>query len=101
MGWPAVRARPHRRHRASGGGAVYSWRNGPRARKAGIEGVGAEDARHGRGGGTTAVYAIGGMERCRVGEALAAGAHGVAVVGAILEADDPETAARALCVAVD
>jgi len=42
------------------------------------------------------VYAIGGLSTARAGEVRAAGAHGVAVVGAILEADAPEAAARAL-----
>lgn len=42
------------------------------------------------------VYAIGGLSAARAGEVRAAGAHGVAVVGAILEADAPEAAARAL-----
>ena len=46
--------------------------------------------------GPVPVYAIGGLSAARAGEARGAGAHGVAVVGAILEADAPEAAARAL-----
>ena len=46
--------------------------------------------------GPVPVYAIGGLTAARAREARAAGARGVAVVGAILEADAPEAAAREL-----
>jgi thiamine-phosphate pyrophosphorylase len=41
-------------------------------------------------------FAIGGIELANVAQVVAAGARGVAVVRAIRDADDPETAARAL-----
>ncbi len=42
----------------------------------------------------TPVYAIGGIDAARVGDVIAAGGHGVAVCGALLQAPDPaETAA--------
>ena len=47
------------------------------------------------------VIAIGGITPDRVPEVIQAGARGVAVIGAIVEADDPRAAARALRVAVD
>jgi len=47
------------------------------------------------------VYGIGGMDAARAGDVRAAGAHGVAVVGAILEADDPGAAVRALLQGLD
>ncbi len=46
-------------------------------------------------------FAIGGIELSNVGEVAAAGAPGVAVVRAIRDADDPETAARLLRAALD
>jgi thiamine-phosphate pyrophosphorylase len=51
--------------------------------------------------GPLPVYAIGGIDAGRVAVARGAGAHGVAVVGAILEADAPEAAAGALLRALD
>lgn len=42
------------------------------------------------------VFAIGGITRDTVRPCLAAGAHGVAVIGAIIAAADPQQAARAL-----
>ena len=45
--------------------------------------------------------AIGGITPDRVAEVIRAGARGVAVIGAIVEAEDPRAAARALRVAVD
>ncbi|HEX5416436.1 MAG TPA: thiamine phosphate synthase [Chloroflexota bacterium] len=42
------------------------------------------------------VIAIGGIDADRVGEVLAAGAAGIAVISAILDANDPGKAARAL-----
>ncbi len=47
------------------------------------------------------VLAIGGITAARVSEVMVAGAHGVAVVGAIAGAPDPAAAAAALRVAVD
>ena len=47
------------------------------------------------------VIAIGGITPARVAEVMQTGARGVAVIGAIVEADDPRAAARALRVAVD
>jgi thiamine biosynthesis protein ThiS len=47
------------------------------------------------------VIAIGGITPERVTEVVQTGARGVAVIGAIVEADDPRAAARALRVAVD
>jgi thiamine-phosphate diphosphorylase len=47
------------------------------------------------------VYAIGGVNATRVAAMRRAGAYGVAVVGAILEADAPKAAARALVEALD
>ena len=46
-------------------------------------------------------FAIGGVELSTMGDVLAAGAPGVAVVRAIRDADDPETAARLLRSALD
>ena len=42
------------------------------------------------------VLAVGGITPERVAEVIAAGADGVAVIGAILDAEDPKAAARAL-----
>jgi thiamine biosynthesis protein ThiS len=47
------------------------------------------------------VIAIGGITPERVAEVIQTGARGVAVIGAIVEADDPRAAARALRVAVE
>jgi thiamine biosynthesis protein ThiS len=47
------------------------------------------------------VIAIGGITPDRVTEVIQAGARGVAVIGAIVAAEDPRAAARALRVAVD
>ena len=46
------------------------------------------------------VYAIGGVRADSARAVLGAGAHGVAVCGAILEADDPRAAAEALLAAL-
>jgi thiamine-phosphate pyrophosphorylase len=50
---------------------------------------------------TLPVVAIGGLTASRVASILQAGAHGVAVVAAILEAHDPCAAAAALGAALD
>ncbi len=47
------------------------------------------------------VIAIAGITAARVPEVLAAGAHGVAVIGAISQADDPGAATEALLAALD
>jgi thiamine-phosphate pyrophosphorylase len=47
------------------------------------------------------VIAVGGVTTARISELLAAGAHGVAVVAAISEADDPARATAALLAALD
>jgi len=47
------------------------------------------------------LVAIGGVDRDRAAEAVMAGADGVAVVSAILAADDPQEAARGIRAAVD
>ncbi|TCJ20489.1 thiamine phosphate synthase [Rubrobacter taiwanensis] len=47
------------------------------------------------------VLAVGGIDASNVGEVLAAGASGVAVISSILAAPDPEAAARELRAAVD
>lgn len=48
----------------------------------------------------TPVYAIGGIEIARVPEVIHAGAHGVAVCGAILSASDPRRVAEAFTLAL-
>src|SRR5206468_808946 len=45
-------------------------------------------------------FAIGGIDPSNIVEVVAAGAERVVVVRAIRDADDPETAARALCSAL-
>lgn len=47
-------------------------------------------------GGRTRVIALGGVEPSRAASCAAAGAHGVAVIRALLDAPDPGAAARAL-----
>jgi len=47
------------------------------------------------------VYAIGGITAARIPAVLAAGAHGVAVCGAILGADEPQAAAAGLAQAIE
>jgi thiazole tautomerase (transcriptional regulator TenI) len=47
------------------------------------------------------VIAIGGITSHRVAEVIQTGARGVAVIGSIVEADDPQAAARTLRVVVD
>jgi thiamine-phosphate pyrophosphorylase len=46
------------------------------------------------------LFAIGGMEVSRVPEIIHAGAHGIAVAGAILSASDPQRAAEAFALAL-
>ena len=47
------------------------------------------------------LVAIGGIDAARAGEAVAAGAAGVAVVSAVMAAADPRAAARAIRESVD
>lgn len=47
------------------------------------------------------VVAIGGIDADRIGSVMAAGAHGVAVLSAVVAADDPERAARRCRQALD
>jgi len=47
------------------------------------------------------LFAIGGVTAARVREVVKAGAHGVAVVGSVMAADDVERAARELLTALD
>ena len=47
------------------------------------------------------VIAVGGITAENAGEVIAAGADGVAVIGAIMDADDPQQAARDLRQAID
>jgi thiamine monophosphate synthase len=47
------------------------------------------------------VYALGGIDRTNAAEAVGAGAHGVAVMGAVMRADDPAAVVRLLLREVD
>jgi len=47
------------------------------------------------------VIAVGGITAERIADLIAAGADGIAVIGAILDADDPAAAARSLRAALD
>jgi len=47
------------------------------------------------------VFAIGGIGRENVGEVIAAGAHGIAAISAVLAADDPDAAASGIGQQVD
>ncbi len=78
-----------------GGGPVFSTPTKPEQAGVGIELV-RYAARHAR----KPFFAIGGIDSGNVAEIVAAGAHGVAVVRALTEADNPERAARALRSAV-
>jgi thiamine-phosphate pyrophosphorylase len=51
--------------------------------------------------GTTPIVAIGGVATTNAADIRAAGAHGVAVIRAILDATDPAAATRAIRVAID
>jgi thiamine-phosphate pyrophosphorylase len=74
-----------------GVGAVFASPTKTESVAAGLELVQATAARV-----TIPWFAIGGIDLSNVAEVVAAGAPGVAVVRAIRDADDPETAARAL-----
>ena len=47
------------------------------------------------------VGAIAGIDADNLGDVIAQGADGIALIGAVLKADDPQTAARQLRQAVD
>ncbi len=77
-------------------GAVYETASKPGATPAGVELVRAvAEAVH------IPVVAVGGINAEDVGEAIGAGADGVAVIGAIMDADDPKWAAGRLRRALD
>jgi thiamine-phosphate diphosphorylase len=77
-------------------GAVYETRSHPGQTPAGIALVRAvaEAVR-------VPIVAVGGITPERVAEVIEAGADGIAVIGAILDADDPQAAARALRTALE
>ena len=84
---------------AAGGGAdwlvaghVYPTPAKPGREPLGLRGLGAVV----RAAGGRPVVAIGGIDGSRIGEVLGAGAAGVAVIGAVARAADPEQAAREL-----
>jgi thiamine-phosphate pyrophosphorylase len=64
--------------------------------KEGRPAVGLELVRYAAANATLPWFAIGGIDAANVAEVVAAGATRVAVVRAIVEAEDPEAAARAL-----
>ncbi len=99
------------------GKSVHSLENALRAHKAGIDyvvlGTIFQSASHpdGETGGlarvaevtgkmSTPVIAIGGITARNAGDVVAAGASGIAVIGAIIEAQDPREAANELAVAI-
>ena len=77
-------------------GTIYATSSKPSVSPAGV-GLVAEAARATR----LPLLAIGGVTAGRAPEAMAAGAWGVAVISAVLDADDPADAARRLRVALD
>jgi thiazole tautomerase (transcriptional regulator TenI) len=77
-------------------GHVYPSRSKPGLPPLGLSGLAAIVA-----AAPCPVLAIGGITPERVAEVVRAGAYGVAVIGAIAEADDPHAAAAALRVALD
>ena len=78
-------------------GTIYRTESKPAQPAAGPQRV-REVARRVR---PTPIFAIGGVRVSRVPELIRAGAHGVAVCGAILAANDPRRAAEALRLALD
>ncbi len=77
-------------------GTVFASQSHPGGATIGVEGVRAVcDAVHVR------VIAIGGITAANAGDVVRAGAAGVAVIGAILDADDPRRAAAELRRAID
>jgi len=78
-------------------GPVY-----PTASKPGHPGSGPDLVRRvARLASPIAVFAIGGIEVSRVPEVVHGGAHGIAVCGAILTANDPQRVAEGLCLALE
>lgn len=69
--------------------------------KAGRPAVGLELVRYAAGRAPVPWFAIGGIDRTTVADVLAAGATRIAVVRAIVDAPDPEGAARELRLALD
>jgi len=80
----------------AGVGPVY-----PTPTKEGRPAVGLDYVRHAAAHATMPWFAIGGIDRTNVDAVLAAGATRIAVVRAIADARDPESAARELRAAVD
>jgi thiamine-phosphate pyrophosphorylase len=58
-------------------------------------------ARAARAAGSVPLLAVGGIDSSNAGRCAAAGAHGAAVIRAILEAEDPAAEARAIHAALD
>ena len=79
-----------------GAGAVFPTATKEEARAIGLEGLRAIASAVG-----IPVVAIGGIDRTRVAEVIAAGADGVAVVSAVMAAADPCEAARKILAAVE
>lgn len=79
-----------------GSGPVYGTNSKPDAGNA----IGVETIRRIGEKISLPVIAIGGVTVNDVGELLAAGAHGVAVISAVCLSDDPEAAARRFCEAI-
>ena len=69
--------------------------------KPGRDAVGLDVVRHAAAHATTPFFAIGGINEVTVGGVLAAGASRVAVVRALVDAEDPESAAKRLRQAVE
>lgn len=61
------------------------------------EPVGLEALRAVRAAVTLPILAIGGVKKANLDQALAAGADGIAVISAVIAADDPAAAAQELC----
>jgi thiamine-phosphate pyrophosphorylase len=78
-------------------GTVFPTASKPSRRTAGVTLI----ERMQRQAHPTPIYAIGGITISRVSEVIRAGAHGVAVCGAILGDNDPQRVAQALCLALD
>lgn len=90
-----------RRARSQGACYVVAGTLHESAGKPGVPGIGAAGLRAMcDAAGGVPVFAIGGIDATRVAGARLAGAHGVAVVGAILESDDPGAASAALTLAL-
>jgi thiamine-phosphate pyrophosphorylase len=78
-------------------GTVFATASKPGRRPAGLDPL----ARICREAGATPVYAIGGVTVGRVPSVIHAGAHGVAVCGALLGASDPGRVAEAMRLGLD